>query len=152
MMMWGVPFHQSFASENGHCLVKMFSMFSHFIDVKICFIWVRNRSLLTSIQQYFMHKPAFVSGSLVVTACKVVCLEVVFRCNSIVNVDILFWLAYVFSYVCAKVSTSLTDASGLADSASVLVYLSQSVLLNNLRPVYIEVGEPKKVGRPAWVG
>lgn len=71
------------------------------------------------------------------------CLEVVFRCNSIVNVDILFSLAYVFSYVCAKVSTSLTDASGLADSASVLVYLSQSVLLNNLRLVYIEVGEPK---------
>ena len=71
------------------------------------------------------------------------CLEVVFRCNSIVNVDILFSLAYVFSYVCAKVSTSLTDASGLADSASVLVYRSQSVLLNNLRPVYIEVGEPK---------
>ena len=90
-----------------------------------------------------MHKPAFVSGSLVVTACKVVCLEVVFRCNSIVNVDILFSLAYVFSYVCAQVSTSLTDASGLADSASVLVYLSQSVLLNNLRLVYIEVGEPK---------
>ena len=45
--------------------------------------------------------------------------------------------------MCAKVSTSLTDASGLTDSASVLVYLSQSVLLNNLRPVYTEVGEPK---------
>ena len=144
MMMWGVPFNQSFASENGHCLVKMFSMFSHFIGVKICFIWARNRLLLTSIQQCFLHKPAFLSGSLVVvTACKVVCLEVVFRCNSIVNVDILFSLAYVFSYVCAQVSTSLTDASGLADSASVLVYLSQSVLLNNLRLVYIEVGEPK---------
>ena len=49
----------------------------------------------------------------------------------------------MFSYVCAKVSTSLTDASGLADSASVLVYRSQSVLLNNLRLVYIEVGKPR---------
>ena len=151
MMMWGVPFNQSFASENGHCLVKMFSMFSHFIDVKICSIWARNRQLLTSIQQCFLYKPAFLSGSLVVACRKSIiypsdamaCLEVVFRCNSIVNVDILFSLAYVFSYVCAKVSTSLTDASGLADSASVLVYRSQSVLLNNSGPVYIEVGKPR---------
>ena len=151
MMMWGVPFNQSFASENGHCLVKMVSMFSHFIDVKICCIWARNRQLLTSIQQCFLYKPAFLSGSLVVACRKSIiypsdamaCLEVVFRCNSIVNVDILFSLAYVFSYVCAKVSTSLTDASGLADSASVLVYRSQSVLLNNSGPVYIEVGKPR---------
>ena len=63
---WGVPFNQSFASENGHCLVKMLSMFSHFIDVKTCFIWARNRQLLTSIQQCFLHKPAFLSGSLAV--------------------------------------------------------------------------------------
>ena len=45
--------------------------------------------------------------------------------------------------MCAKVSIRVTDASGLADSASVLVYRSQSVLLNNLGPVYTEVGEPR---------
>ena len=39
MRIWGVHFPKSFASENGHCLVKMFSIFSYFIDVKICFIW-----------------------------------------------------------------------------------------------------------------
>ena len=69
------------------------------------------------------------------------CLEVGFRCNSIVDVDIL--CVQLGGGVCAKVSIRVTDASGLADSASVLVYRSQSVLLNNLGPVYTEVGEPR---------